>query len=165
MQRYSIFLSVSMALLDQGTLTCSVTRFTRDIPKTFTKHNMFPTCVPLKAVEKSHMQVSARSGSETVKILSKAWADLISVSCLAFFCPGSVLYRVLYIRKAAIVKQKSFISVFPHWWLVRLRQDCREDNDILEALREAEKLFQIANTEKCVQGRVFPFTGHDLHLM
>lgn len=146
---------------------CSATRFTGDISKTFNKHNMFPTCVPLKAVKKSPMQVSARSGSETVKILFKAWADLISVSRLAFFCPstGSVLYRVLYIRKAAIVKQKSFTSVFPHWWLVRLKQDCREDNDILEALREAEKLFQIANTEKCVQGRVFPFTGHDLHLM
>lgn len=42
----------------------------------------------------------------------------------------------------------------------------QEDNDILEALGDTEKkLFQIANTEKCVQGRVFTFTGHDLHLM
>lgn len=83
------------------------------------------------------------------------------------FClsTGSVLYRVPYISKAAIIKQKSLISVFPHWWLVTLRQDCREDSDILEALREAEELFQIVNTEKCVQGRVFTFTGHDLHLM
>lgn len=89
------------------------------------------------------------------------------MSCLAFFClsTGSVLYRVLYIRKAAIVKHKSLISMFTHWWLVRLRQYCREDNGILNALREAEKLFQIANTEQCVQGRVFTFTGHDLHLM
>lgn len=89
------------------------------------------------------------------------------MSCLAFFCLSreSVLYRVLYIRKAAIVKQKSLISMFPHWWLVRLRQDCREDNNILDALREAEKLFQITNTEKCVQGRLFTFTGHDLPLM
>jgi len=29
------------------------------------------------------------------------------------------------------------MSVFPYWWLVRLRQDCTEDNDILEVLREA----------------------------
>lgn len=42
----------------------------------------------------------------------------------------------------------------------------QEDNAILEALRDAEKtVFQIANTKKCVQGRVFTFTGHDLHLM
>lgn len=51
MQLNSIFLSLSMALLDHHTLTCSVTRFTGDIPKTFNKHSMFPTCAPLKAVE------------------------------------------------------------------------------------------------------------------
>lgn len=89
------------------------------------------------------------------------------MSCLAFFCSstGSVLYRVLCIRKAAIVKQKSLSSVFPQWWPVRLGQDCKEDKDISEVLREAEKLFQITNTKKCVQGRVFTFPGRDLHLM
>lgn len=57
-----------------------------------------------------------------------------------------MLYRVLCITKAAIVKQKSLSSMFPQWWPVRLGQDCREDKDISEALREAEKLFQITNT-------------------
>lgn len=76
-----------------------------------------------------------------------------------------MLCRVLCMRKAAIVKQKSLSSVFPQCWPVRLWQDDREDKSISEALREAEKLFQIANTEKSVQGRVFTFPGHDLHLM
>lgn len=55
--------------------------------------------------------------------------------------------------------------MFPRLWLVRLRQDCREDSDILEALIDSEKLFQTANAEQYVRGRVFTFTDHDLHLM
>lgn len=50
MQLNSIF-CLSVALVDQHILTCSMTKFTGDNPKTFNKHNMFPTYVPLKAAE------------------------------------------------------------------------------------------------------------------
>lgn len=77
---------------------------------------------------------------------------------------------MLHIGKTGTVKQKPLISAFPRWWLVRLRQDYREDDYredgyILKALKEAEKLFQVVNTAKCVQGRIFTFAGHDLNLM
>lgn len=116
---------------------------------------------------KSYMQVSTRSGCWTVKTLSKAWADIISTSCLALLWLNtwSELQRTPRERKAATVKHKSLITTFPHWQLVRLRQASRKDGYFLKALREAEKLFRTANAEKCVQGRVFPFTGHDLNLM
>lgn len=69
---------------------------------------------------KSYMQVSTRSGSWTVKTLSKAWADTISTSCPALLWLNTrpELYRTPRIRQAATVKHKSLITTSPHWWLV-----------------------------------------------
>lgn len=139
----------------------SMTRFTEDIPETFNKH--FYYMDPSKSSGKLCMHIPARWGSLTVRVPFKAWAAFISVSCLTFLC----LIMNEFVIGYYTLENSHCKSAWSHcshtdslWssdrvarsqWHFRGTQGCRK------------KLFQIANTEKCVQGRVFTFTDHDLH--